>query len=85
MLAYLASAEYDALIATWYKYQFNRPSAYNADGTITTHLPKNTLRVIIEGAVIAAVAKDLLLLCSRGKILSQPRLLNTSAVCNGLE
>jgi len=60
--AYLAAAEYDALIATWhYKYQFNRPSAYNADGSITPHLPKNELPGYpSEGAVIAAVAKDLL-------------------------
>ena len=60
--AYLAAAEYDALIAAWhYKYQYNRPSAYNADATVTTHLPKNNLPGYpSEGAVIAAVAKDLL-------------------------
>jgi hypothetical protein len=60
--AYLASAEYDALITTWhYKYQFNRPAAFNADPTIVTHLPKNDLPGYpSQGAVIAAVAKDLL-------------------------
>lgn len=60
--AYLAAAQYDALISAWhYKYQFNRPSAYNADATIATHLPKNNLPGYpSEGAVIAAVAKDLL-------------------------
>jgi hypothetical protein len=46
--AYLAAAEYDALIATWhYKYQFNRPSPYNADGTITTTMPKMNYLVIL--------------------------------------
>lgn len=60
--AYWAAAQYDALIATWhYKYQFNRPAPFNADGTITTHLPQNELPGYpSEGAVIAAVSKDLL-------------------------
>jgi hypothetical protein len=60
--AYLSAAQYDALITAWhYKYQFNRPSAYNADATITPHLPPNDLPGYpSEGAVIAAVSKDLL-------------------------
>jgi len=60
--AYLASAEYDALITAWhYKYQFNRPAPFNADASIVTHLPKNDLPGYpSQGAVIAAVAKDLL-------------------------
>lgn len=60
--AYLAAAQYDALIATWhYKYQYNRPAPFNADGTIPTHLPKNDLPGYpSEGAVIAAVSKDIL-------------------------
>lgn len=62
MLAYWAGAQYDALIAAWhYKYQFNRPSAFNADGTITTILPQNDLPGYpSEGAVVAAVSKDIL-------------------------
>jgi hypothetical protein len=60
--AYWAAAQYDALIATWqYKYQYNRPAAFNADGTIVTHLPQNDLPGYpSEGAVIAAVSKDIL-------------------------
>ncbi|HSF88583.1 MAG TPA: phosphatase PAP2 family protein [Saprospiraceae bacterium] len=60
--AYWAAAQYDALITTWhYKYQYNRPPAFNADGSITTHLPLNNLPGYpSEGAVIAAVSKDIL-------------------------
>lgn len=60
--AYWAAAQYDALIATWhYKYQYNRPAPFNADGTIVTHLPTNELPGYpSEGAVIAAVSKDIL-------------------------
>jgi hypothetical protein len=60
--AYWAAAQYDALISAWhYKYQFNRPAPFNADGTIVTHLPTNDLPGYpSEGAVIAAVSKDIL-------------------------
>lgn len=60
--AYWATAQYDALISAWhYKYQYNRLAAPNADGTITTHLPVNDLPGYpAEGAVIAAVSKDIL-------------------------
>ncbi len=60
--AYWAAAQYDALIAAWhYKYQFNRPAPYNADGTIVTHLPEHDLPGYpSDGAVIAAVSKDIL-------------------------
>ncbi len=60
--AYWAAAQYDALITAWhYKYQHNRPSPFNADGTIVTHLPQNELPGYpSEGAVIAAVSKDIL-------------------------
>ena len=62
MLAYLTAAQYDALISAWhYKYQFNRPAPYNADATIEAHLPENALPGYpSEGAVIAAVSKDIL-------------------------
>ncbi len=60
--AYWAATEYDALIATWYhKYAFNRPAPYTTDATIVTHLPKNNLPSYpSDGAVIAAVSKDIL-------------------------
>ena len=60
--AYWSAAQYDAMISTWhYKYLYNRPAAFNADGTIQTHLPANDLPGYpSEGAVIAAVSKDLL-------------------------
>jgi len=60
--AYWSAAQYDALITTWYyKYQFNRPSPFNADGTITPHLPINDIPGYpSEGAVIASVSKDIL-------------------------
>lgn len=62
MFAYWAAAQYDALIAAWhYKYTFNRPAAYNADGTIATSLPTHDLPGYpSEGAVVAAVSKDIL-------------------------
>ncbi len=61
-LAYWSTAQYDAMISTWhYKYLYNRPAAFNADGTIKTHLPTNDLPGYpSEGAVIAAVSKDVL-------------------------
>jgi hypothetical protein len=61
-LAYWSAAQYDALISVWhYKYQYNRPAAFNVDGTIITHLPTNDLPGYpSEGAVIAAVSKDIL-------------------------
>jgi hypothetical protein len=62
MFAYWSAAQYDALIATWhYKYQFNRPAAFNADAGVVTSLPTNDLPGYpSEGAVIAAVSKDIL-------------------------
>ena len=60
--AYLAAAEYDAMIATWHhKYAVNRPAPYITDPSIVTHLPKNNYPSYpAEGAVIASVAKDIL-------------------------
>ena len=60
--AYWGAAQYDALIAAWhYKYLYNRPNAYNADPSITPALPANELPGYpAEGAVIAAVSKDIL-------------------------
>lgn len=61
-LAYWAAAQYDALIATWHqKYTHLRPAPYVSDPTITVHLVKNGLPSYpSEGAVIAAVSKDIL-------------------------
>lgn len=60
--AYWGAAQYDALIATWHhKYQHNRPAPYVTDPSITTHLPKSNLPSYpAEGAVIAAVSKEIL-------------------------
>ncbi len=62
MFAYWAAAQYDAMITTWHhKYAYNRPTPYTTDATIVTHLPKNNLPSYpSEGAVIAAVSKDIL-------------------------
>ncbi|MBK6901652.1 MAG: phosphatase PAP2 family protein [Saprospirales bacterium] len=62
MFAYWGTAQFDALIAAWqYKYQYNRPAAYEVDGSIETHLPENGLPGYpSEGAVIAAVSKSIL-------------------------
>lgn len=60
--AYLAAAQYDAMISTWHhKFSYNRPSPYVTDPTIITHLPENNLPSYpAEGAVIAAISKDIL-------------------------
>lgn len=62
MFAYWSAAQFDALIATWhYKQAYNRPAAYKADATISTHLPQNDLPGYpSEGAVVAAVSKRIL-------------------------
>lgn len=60
--AYWGAAQYDALIAAWHqKYLHNRPASYVVDPAIKTHLPQNDLPAYpSEGAVIAAVSKDIL-------------------------
>lgn len=60
--AYWSAAQYDALISTWHhKYAYNRPAPFVTDPSIVTHLPQNQLPGYpAEGAVIAAVSKDIL-------------------------
>jgi len=62
MLAYWGAAQFDALIAAWhYKYEFNRPAAYEVDAGVVTHLPENGLPGYpSEGAAIAAVSQAIL-------------------------
>lgn len=60
--AYWSAAQYDALISAWHhKFTFNRPAPFVTDPSIVTHLPQNELPSYpSEGAVIAAVSKDIL-------------------------
>ncbi|MDQ3017484.1 MAG: phosphatase PAP2 family protein [Bacteroidota bacterium] len=60
--AYWGAAQYDGLIAAWHhKYAFNRPAPFVTDPSVVTHLPKNALPSYpADGAVIAAISKDLL-------------------------
>lgn len=42
--AYVAAAEYDALVSAWYyKKLYNRPAAYNADSSVMALVPKSSL------------------------------------------
>lgn len=42
--AYVAAAEYDALVAAWYyKKLYNRPAAYNVDSSVMALVPKSSL------------------------------------------
>lgn len=60
--AYWGAAQYDALISAWHhKYSYNRPAPFLTDLSIVTHLPQNELPSYpAEGAVVAAVSKDIL-------------------------
>jgi hypothetical protein len=60
--AYVAVAQYDALVAAWhYKTKFNRTSAYNTDASIAPLVPKNTLPGYpCEDAVVAGAAYTVL-------------------------
>src|SRR5688500_18162378 len=60
--AYWSAAQYDALISTWHhKYTHNRPAPFVTDPSVVTHLPQNELPSYpSDGAVIAAVSKDIL-------------------------
>lgn len=60
--AYLAAAQYDALITTWnYKYAYNRPAPYKVDGSITPAYPDNDLPSYpSEDAAIAEVSSEML-------------------------
>lgn len=60
--AYLAVAQFDALIACWhYKYKFNRPEPGVTDASIPQLFPKANLPSYpSDAAVIAAVSRDIL-------------------------
>jgi hypothetical protein len=60
--AYVAVAQYDALVAAWhYKSKYNRASAYNTDASITPLVPKTALPGYpCEDAVAAGAAYTML-------------------------
>lgn len=60
--AYLAAAQYDALLATWhYKYLYNRIAPYKVDASITPEYPDNNLPSYpSEDAAIAEVSSEML-------------------------
>lgn len=66
--AYVAAAQYDALVAAWhYKKLYNRPAPYVTDPTITPLVPKTTLPSYpSEDAVIAGAAVEMLKLLFPG-------------------
>ncbi len=61
-LAYLAAAQYDALVTAWhYKYTYNRQAPYKVDGSITPEYPDNNLPSYpSEDATIAEVSSEML-------------------------
>lgn len=61
-LAYLAVAQYDALVAAWhYKFQFNRKAPYQNDPSVSNLLPVNNLPSYpSEDAVVAAASREIL-------------------------
>ena len=66
--AYVAAAQYDALVATWYyKTLFNRSAPYNVDQSLNTLLPKsNTPSYPSEDAAVIGVTTELLKLLFPG-------------------
>jgi len=60
--SYVTAAQYDALKAAWYyKYLYNRPSAYNADAGVQALMTKTTLPGYpSEDAVMASVTAEVL-------------------------
>ena len=66
--AYVAAAQYDALVAAWYyKKLYNRPAPYNADATVNVLIPKSDLPSYpSEDAVVIGVTTELLKLLFPG-------------------
>ena len=60
--AYLAAAQYDALLTTWhYKYTYNRVAPYKVDASIVPYYPDNDLPSYpSEDAAIAEVSSEML-------------------------
>ncbi len=66
--AYVAAAQYDALVAAWhYKKLYNRPAPYNADPSVTVLIPRSDLPSYpSEDAVVIGVTTELLKLLFPG-------------------
>lgn len=66
--AYVAAAQYDALVAAWhYKKLYNRAAPYNVDATVNVLIPKSDLPSYpSEDAVIVGVTTELLKLLFPG-------------------
>ncbi|PSL33309.1 phosphatase PAP2 family protein [Chitinophaga ginsengisoli] len=66
--AYVAAAQYDALIAAWYyKTLYNRPAPYKVDSTLKVLIPKSDLPAYpSEDAVLAGVAAEMMKLLFPG-------------------
>jgi PAP2 superfamily len=66
--AYVAAAQYDALVAAWYyKTLYNRPAPYNVDATVNVLIPKSTLPSYpSEDAVVAGVVGEMMKLLFPG-------------------
>jgi PAP2 superfamily len=66
--AYVAAAQYDALVAAWYyKKLYNRAAPYTVDATVTSLIPKSALPSYpSEDAVVAGAAAELLKLLFPG-------------------
>jgi hypothetical protein len=66
--AYVAAAQYDALVATWhYKTLFNRSAPYNVDQSLNTLLPKSNIPSYpSEDAAVIGVTTELLKLLFPG-------------------
>ena len=68
--AYIAAAQYDALVAAWYyKKLYNRPAPYVTDPNIAAKLPQTTLPAYpSEDAVLAGVTAEMMKLLFPGEI-----------------
>ena len=68
--AYVAAAQYDALVAAWYyKKLYNRPAPYVTDPAISAKLPQSTLPSYpSEDAVLAGVTAEMMKLLFPGEI-----------------
>ena len=66
--AYVAAAQYDALVATWYyKKLYNRPAPYKVDTTLSTLIPKTDLPSYpSEDAALAGAAAEMMKLLFPG-------------------
>lgn len=66
--AYVAAAQYDALVSAWhYKKTYNRPAPYNVDGSLNVLIPKSDLPSYpSEDAVVMGAAVELMKLLFPG-------------------